>query len=135
MASVTMQSNGVTLSVTLQSYATGYGEDTLVWYPSNLDPTSFNTVFPFSGADTVYAIAVNNVQTESGPQNFGYSVTVFDPALRGAGFVPTIVSGTNRPSVNGNNPYACTPSANPRTPPAINGWRRNPPTEIWRTTR
>ena len=101
--------------MTLQKYETGYGEDTLVWHPSNLDPASYSTVFPFSGADTVYAITVNNVQTVAGPQSFGYSVTVFDPALRGAGFVPTLVSGTNRPSVNGNNPYSCTPSANPNT--------------------
>ena len=40
---------------------------------------------------------------------------LFDPALRGADFVPTVISGTNRPSVNENNPFCCTPSANPNT--------------------
>ena len=114
-ASVTMQSNGVSLSVVVQPYEAGSGEDTLVWYPSNLDPTSYSTIFPFNGSDTVYAITINNAQTIAGPQSFSYTVTVFDPALRGAGFVPAIVSGTNRPSVNENNPFFCTPSANPNT--------------------
>jgi hypothetical protein len=114
-ASVTMQSNGVPLSVVVQPYVTGYGEDTLVWYPSTLDPTSYSTVFPFNGADTVYAITISNVPigVASNLQSFSYNVTVFDPALPGTDYIPTIITGTNLPSVNQNNPYACTPSANP----------------------
>jgi hypothetical protein len=108
-----MESNGVPVSVIIQPYQTGYGEDTLVWYPSDLDPTSVNTVFPFSGADTVYAITVSNVNTIAGTRSFSYDVTLFDPAVPGAGFVANEVSGTNSPSVNENNPYSCTPSANP----------------------
>jgi hypothetical protein len=108
-----MQSNGVPLSVLVQPYQTGYGEDTLVWYPSALDPASYSTIFPFNGADTVYAITINNAQTTAGTQSFSYTVTVFDPALRGTDYVPITISGTNRPSVNENNPYSCTPSANP----------------------
>jgi hypothetical protein len=114
-ATVTMLSNGVPLSVTIQTNVTGYGEDTLVWYPSAIDPTSYSTVFPFNGADTVYSITISNVPigVASNLQSFSYYVTNFDPALPGADYVPTIISGTNRPSVNENNPYACTPSANP----------------------
>ena len=114
-ASVTMQSNGIPLSVVVQPYHRGYGdgEDTLIWHPSALDPTSYSTLFPFNGADTVYAITINNAQTNAGPQSFSYTVTVFDPALRGTDYVPITISGTNRPSVNENNPYSCTPSANP----------------------
>jgi hypothetical protein len=115
VATVTMQSNGVPLGVAVQTYQTAYGENTLVWYPSALDPTSYSTVFPFNGADTVYAITITNVHTIAGPQSFSYSVTVFDPALPGADFVPATISGTNQPSVNENNPYSCTPSANPNT--------------------
>src|ERR1019366_5443730 len=74
VASVTMQSNGVPLSVLVQPYHTGYG------------------------ADTVYAITINNAHTIAGPQSFSYSVTVFDPALRGTDYVPITISGTNRPS-------------------------------------
>ena len=113
-AFVKMESNGVPVSVTLQPYETGYGENTLVWYPSDLVSTNFAPV-PFNGADTVYAITISNAHTIHGTRNFSYSVTVFDPALPGAGYVPTVVSGTNSPSVNENNPYSCTPSANPNT--------------------
>src|SRR5665213_468136 len=114
-ASVTMQSNGIALGVVIQPYQTAYGEHTVVWYPSALDPTSRTTVFPFNGSDTLYTITINNVNTSAGTQSFTYNVTVFDPALRGADFLPTLVTGTNRPSVNENNPYSCTPSANPNT--------------------
>jgi hypothetical protein len=114
-ATVVMLSNGVPLSVTLQPYNLNYGEDTLVWYPSALDPSSASTIFPFNGADTIYGITITNVRTIAGPQSFNYNVTVFDPAVPGADYVPTIISGTNRPSLNENNPYACNPSANPNT--------------------
>ena len=45
------------------------------WHPSNLDPASYSAVFPFSGADTVYAIMVNHLQTVAGPRSFSCSVT------------------------------------------------------------
>ena len=64
-ATVTMASNGVAVAVTLQSYATGYGENTLVWYPASLNPSTA-TAFPFGGTDTVYAITVSNVVTPLG---------------------------------------------------------------------
>jgi len=112
-ATITMQSNGVPLNIKIQPFAPGYGENTIVWYPTNLDWTSYNTTFPFNGSDTVYNITINNVQTYAGYQNFSYSVTVFDPAIPGLDYVPTIIKGTNRPSVNGNNTYSCTPSTNP----------------------
>jgi hypothetical protein len=112
-ATVTMLSNGVPLNIKIQPFAPGYGENTIVWYPTNLDWTSYNTTFPFNGSDTVYDITVSNVQTSAGYQSFSYSVTVFDPSIRGADYVPTIIKGTNRPSVNGNNLYSCTQSPNP----------------------
>jgi hypothetical protein len=112
-ATVSMKSNGVSMVVKIQTYQTGYGENTLVWYPTGLDPTVSSTVFPFDGTDTVYSITVSNVITSAGNQNFSYTVTVFDPAVPGADYVPTLVSGTNRPSVNASNAYACTPVPNP----------------------
>ncbi len=113
LATVTMESNGVPLDVVKQPYAIDEGENTIVWYPTNLVPSNFTTVFPFDGADTTYDITVNTAGTNSWSETFNYSVTVFDPASPGSDYVPTIVSGTNRPSVNENNPYFCAPSANP----------------------
>src|SRR5215470_6244113 len=60
-ATVSMTSNGVPVAVTIQPYVNGYGENTLVWYPSALDPTSYFTVFPFNGADTAYSITISNI--------------------------------------------------------------------------
>jgi uncharacterized protein YkwD len=82
-ASVTMLSNGVPVAVTLESYVTGYGENTLVWHPTSLDPTVPATVFPFSGTDTVYTISVSNIVMGARTTNFTYTVTVFDPAVPG----------------------------------------------------
>jgi len=113
LAKVTMLSNGVPLDITIEPYLAGFGEDTCVWYPSALDPTSFSTAFPFNGADTVYSITISDVGTVDGYISFSYNVTNFDPSLPGADFVPTIVGGPNLASVNGNNTYSCTPSANP----------------------
>ena len=114
-ATVSLTSNGVPIAVTLQPYVTGYGENTLVWHPSGLDPTVSTTVFPFSGTDTVYAITVSNVVTTAGTNNFIYGVTLFDPARTGADYFPLTISGTNQPAINVANLYRCTPATNPNT--------------------
>lgn len=111
-ATVTMTSNGVPVAVTKQAYVSGYGENTLVWYPTGLDPTT-TTVFPFSGTDTVYAVTISNVFTTAGTKSYTYNVTVFDPAVPGGDYTPLVISGTNQPFVNVANAYSCTPSANP----------------------
>jgi hypothetical protein len=114
-ATVTMTSNGVTVPITQQSYVTGFGENTLVWYPTSLDPTSYLTVFPFGGTDTVYAITVSNVGTSAGTQSFSYNVTLFGPSTTGADYFPLIISGPAQPAINTANPYTCTPATNPNT--------------------
>ena len=114
-AQVTMSSNGVALAVIQQPYTPGYGENTIVWYPSTLDPTSYNTLFPYSGTDTVYTITVSNVVTATGTNHFSYNVTVFDPGPTGSGYSPLLISGTNQPAIKVGNPYTCTPATNPNT--------------------
>jgi hypothetical protein len=112
-ATVTMASNGAPVAVTLQTYATGYGENTLVWHPTGLDPKVGTTVFPFSGTDTVYAITISNVVTAAGTNSFSYAVTLFDPAKTGADYFPLTISGTNQPAIKVGNQYSCTAAANP----------------------
>jgi hypothetical protein len=111
-ATVTMSSNGVAVPVTLQSYVTGYGENTLVWYPSSLN-ASTDTAFPFGGTDTVYTVTVANVATSAGTKSFTYNVTLFDPATTGSDYSPLVINGPAQPAVNVATPYNCTPSANP----------------------
>ena len=113
-STVTMTSNGLPVTITQQTYAVGYGENTLVWYPTGLDPT-VATQFPFGGTDTVYAITINSVQTSAGTKNFSYNVIVFDPATAGTDYFPLIITGPNQPGVNTGNAYTCTPATNPNS--------------------
>ncbi len=113
-ATVTLASNGVALPVTQQAYATGYGENTIVWYLTSQDPAN-DTAFPFGGTDTVYSVTVSNVVTAAGTQSYTYPVTLFDPAVPGADYSPLVISGPSQPAVNTSNRYTCAPSANPAT--------------------
>jgi hypothetical protein len=92
-ATVSMESNGVPVSTVIQPYQTGFGENTLVWVPMGLDATTEATVFPFSGADTVYSVTVSNITYNSNRVSYAYTVTVFDPAVPGADYVPTTLNG------------------------------------------
>ena len=111
-ATITMASNGVPVAITLQPYATGYGENTLVWYPTSLNPT-VATTFPFSGTDTVYAVTVSNVLTAAGTKNYSYTVTLFDPAVPGADYSPPVITGPSQSSVGAGNLYSCSTVTNP----------------------
>lgn len=117
-ATVNLKSNGVNVAVAIEPLVSGYpfggiGENTLVWHPTGLDPTSATTLFPFSGTDTVYSVIVSNVITGEGLRNYSYTVTVFDPTVPGADFFPPVISGTNKPTVNANNAYTCRPVPDP----------------------
>ena len=114
-ATVTMKSNGVPVSVSTNMYVSGYGEDTFVWVPMGLDPTSASTTFPFSGTDTLYSVTVTNIKVGASMVGFTYNVTLFDPTVPGTDYVATVVVGTNTPYLNTGNPYACVPSTNPST--------------------
>lgn len=107
-ATVTMQSNGVPLSVRQEALENNIGENTLVWVPSGLDANNSGTVWPFSGADTIYAVSVNNVVIGGVASNFNYTVTVFDPAVPGPDYQPPVISGPTQPGVGQNNPYTFT---------------------------
>jgi len=113
-ATVTVTSNGAPVALTQQPFQAGIGENTLVWYPSILDPTT-QVAFPFGGTDTVYTVTVSHVLTAGVANDFRYNVTVFDPGTTGADYSPLLISGTNQPAVNAANAYRCTPATNPHT--------------------
>ncbi|MGA3268244.1 MAG: CAP domain-containing protein [Verrucomicrobiota bacterium] len=112
-ATVTMASNGVPVSVAIQTNQVGFGENTIVWVPMGLDATTEGTSFPFSDTDTVYNVTVGNINYNGAIIQYSYNVTVFDPAMPGADYVATAVSGPAQATVNGANPYSVTPSQNP----------------------
>ncbi len=107
-ATVTMQSNGVPCSVRLETLESGIGENTLAWVPADLDANNSGTVWPFSGADTTYAVAVSNVVIGGVASNFNYTVTVFDPAVPGPDYQPPAISGPTQPGVGRNTLYTFT---------------------------
>jgi uncharacterized protein YkwD len=105
-ATVTMTSNGVPISVFKEDVVGGFGEPTIVWVPMGLATTNSFPVWPFNGSDTVYVVAISNVAFPSGTSNFSYSVTVFDPAVPGAGYFPPVISGPAQPFVDSSNSYS-----------------------------
>ena len=112
---VSMSSNGAPVSVAIQPYQTGYGENTIVWVPMGLDANCECTTFPFSGTDTVYIVTVSNILVSGSKVSFTYHVTVFDPAVPGADYVPTTMNGPTQAVINAANTYHCTPLNNTNT--------------------
>ena len=104
-ATVTMSTNGVNIPVTLEQVANGYGENTLVWYPSGLD-LSGPVSWPRPDTDTVYDVVVANWKRSGLPISLLYKVTVFDPQTPGPDAVLPIISGPDQPAVNQTNPYS-----------------------------
>jgi hypothetical protein len=113
-ATVTMTSNGVAMAITQQAYATGYGENSVVWYLTSQDVID-ETAFPFNGKDTVYSVTVSNVVTTGGAESFTYNVTLFDPAVPGTNYTPLVVSGPSQTAINTSNQFTCATASNPET--------------------
>lgn len=113
-AIVTMTSNGLAMAITQQPYATGYGENTVVWYLTSQDATD-DTTFPFNGTDTVYSVTVSNVGTAGGAANYTYNVTLFDPSVAGTNYSPLVISGPSQPAVNTSNLFVCNAASNLET--------------------
>lgn len=111
-ATVTMKSNGVNVAVSLQPYATGFGENTLVWVPMGLDYTSTTLKMPFNGTDTVYTVTITNIQYSSIVTGYTYTVTLFDPSVPGNDYAPPTISGPANPIVGQANAYTFTPITN-----------------------
>ena len=119
LASVTIRSNGVPVPLIIQPQTNGFGENTLVWVPMGLDASCECTAFPFNGTDTVYSVTVSNINNNNGVQgvtnliSVSYNVTVIDPAVPGADFVPPTVNGPAQMFINTSNTFNVTAINNP----------------------
>jgi hypothetical protein len=112
-ATITMSSNGVPIATIVQPYQTGFGENTLVWVPMGLDATTEGTAFPFNGKDTVYSVTVGNINYNGATISYSYNVTVFDPAIPGADYIPTAINGPDQAALNAATIYSVVPSVDP----------------------
>ena len=75
-----MTKDGVAVPLTMEAVQNGYGENAIVFFPTGSDTTQ-RTVPVKPTQDTTYTVTITNVLISGAPQNFTYSVTVFDPAV------------------------------------------------------
>jgi uncharacterized protein YkwD len=91
-ATVSMRRNGTNIPVTLEPLESGYGEDTLVWFPNDADPN--NPSRPDAPAsDLPVSISIGNVALGGATRSFDYTVTLFDPLKPGADTVVPALTG------------------------------------------
>ena len=76
-ATVTMTQGGASVPVAVETLATEYGENNLVWIPLGLGSSQS---WPQPSRDTSYLVTISNVIIGTGTRTFTYEVTVFDPA-------------------------------------------------------
>jgi hypothetical protein len=75
IATVTMASGGVNVSVALEPVLNGYGENTLVWIPFGLS----GGTWPRPTVDTTYTVNIQNAIISGWNRDFTYDVVIFDP--------------------------------------------------------
>ena len=107
-ATVTMTKNGGAVPVELEPLFNGYGENTIVWVPENLDGDASVNLWPRPTSDVNYTVNINNVIIDGTATNFSYDVTVFDPGTVGPGTVIPAVTGPSPIPVNEASTYTAT---------------------------
>lgn len=75
-ATVTMTQNKAAVTVVLATVQNGYGENTLVWTPSQTAQS-----WPKPTSDMAYEVTISNVTIGDATRTFTYTVTLFDPAV------------------------------------------------------
>jgi uncharacterized protein YkwD len=89
-AIVTMTENGAAIATRKEIPATGYGENTLAWFPgSYVDGMSWAK----PAADTVYQVTISNVKVAGVARTFSYTATVFDPQV--SALAPLTLTGAS----------------------------------------
>ena len=81
-ASVSMTRNGQAVPVRLEPVQNGYGENTIVWVPDNMDAGASSS-WPRPASDTPVSVTVSSVSIGGQPRSFSYVVTIFDPETAG----------------------------------------------------
>ncbi len=109
-ASVSMSRNGISVPVAILPSVDGYGENTLVWVPDNLNADLYYTRWPMPQEDTTYQVTVSNFTIQgSGSYSTSYDVTVFDPSVRGDNEELAVISGSGNPKVGTPSEYTFSP--------------------------
>jgi hypothetical protein len=78
-ATVRLSVDGVEVPVTQEPVAVGFGVNTLVWYPSFLDPTAALARWPRPSGDTRYLVEIQNAMVAGTARDFSYPDWVLGP--------------------------------------------------------
>ncbi len=104
-AQVIMSRGGTSIPVRIESRTQGYGENTIVFVPNNLNPDAW--AGPAKPAtDTIFHVVVGNVRINNTPQYFSYDVISFDPAKAGPDTPALLINGPTTASASGTNLYS-----------------------------
>ena len=85
----------------------GAGEPTIVWAPSNIDPTTITD-------DTSWEITISNFIVNNQSLTENYQVTLFDPSKTDQDSITPVITGEQQPAINRslNYQFSQIPSAN-----------------------
>ena len=103
-STVSLTADGRSVPIITESISGNIGDNTLVWYPSGLNPNSPYR-WPRPVSDTVYEVNVRHVLVGGAARDFSYSVTVFDPSTAGPDTVLPEITGPSQPAVGQSNAY------------------------------
>ena len=106
-ATISMTGDGVAVPINVEALAGGRGENTIVWYPNQLNP-SVPQPWPRPALDTIYEVTIRNVLVSGAPRDFTYQVIVFDPSTTSPETVLPEVTGPSQPVVGQENAYQIT---------------------------
>ncbi|HLA39195.1 MAG TPA: thrombospondin type 3 repeat-containing protein, partial [Candidatus Glassbacteria bacterium] len=108
-AAVAVTKNGSTVPVTLETVATGYAENTLVFIPEFTGGEEDNTLntWPQPANDTTYEVTVSGI-TGAPQSSYTYEVIIIDPSIRDPAEQETTISGPATPAVGFANSYTFT---------------------------
>jgi hypothetical protein len=97
LAQVSITRNGTGIPVNIVSRVEGYGENTVTFVPSNLNPNAWAGPERPAG-DTTYQVTVSNVLINGAPRQFTYNVIAFDPAVAGGDSPNAAINGPATPA-------------------------------------
>lgn len=103
-ATVTMTRDGGSIPVALETYLTGFGDNTLVWVYDGLD-ASQSHLHPKPNADVTYEVTIDGI-AGADETSYTYQVVVFDPETPTQGeSTQTMVTGPAEPATGSPNSY------------------------------
>ena len=107
-ATVTLIRDGVPVPTRIESRQSGFGENTIVWIPGDLDPNSGSpTPFPppVTTVGSTNVVIIDGVVLNGTTRRFTYSTVLFDPTGPGPDTIGAQLVGSDSPVVGRGNAY------------------------------